>query len=302
MTYRISTVAELTGIPRNTLIAWERRYGIVDPNRHENGYRSYSEDDVARLLRIKNALNAGLKISEAVELVKRQAEPRPRTDVPPDEALRTGFDHIVTELLSALTNYRREDAERVLARLMPVPFTTRLQNVFFPVLTCVGDLWEAGKISVAQEHYASAVLRGHLASILLSIGPSNPRAPHAACTTFPGDQHDIASLALAIELSLEGSRVSYLGANLPADEVHGFVCREQPRLMCVSVIHRVEIATVSEYVSAVAPALAPGARLVLGGRVLGSMQHLARENVEITTSWPDVAALMNATSSHSGQR
>ena len=69
MAYRIKTVARLTGIPRNTLLAWERRYDLVEPTRASNGYREYSDQDVAMLTTVRRLLDEGYKISEAVSLV-----------------------------------------------------------------------------------------------------------------------------------------------------------------------------------------------------------------------------------------
>jgi MerR family transcriptional regulator, light-induced transcriptional regulator len=283
MKYLISTVAELTGIPRNTLLAWERRYKLVQPERHENGYRSYSESDVATILRLKNAVAAGLRVGEAVELLR--AEPENRLQILESEtkdptALK--FDEIRQELLSALLEYRRGDAEAVLERLLHVPFRVRLREVIFPILAQVGSLWEAGAVSVAQEHYASAVLRAHLAALFITVGGGAPSAPHAVTTTFVGDNHEIAALALAIQLGISGFRVSYLGANLPADELVKFAKKFRPELVCVSCILRPNPEEFDAYLSAISQV--PGVRWVLGGSV---PDVPARPGVELRREWSD---------------
>src|SRR5690606_22585766 len=158
MTYRIRTVAEMTGIPRNTLIAWERRYGFVQPARHENGYRSYSDEDVEKLRRVQNAMHAGLKISEAVALLQRDVNNEHRFEsVGVDAYTEQGYERVARQLTEALVNYRREEADAILARLTPVAFSERLHRVFFPVLRRIGDLWAEGSVTIAQEHYASAI-------------------------------------------------------------------------------------------------------------------------------------------------
>ena len=70
MGYRIKTVAELTGISRATLLAWERRYSIVEPSRQENGYREYSDNDLACLQSVKLLMDEGYKVSEAISLIQ----------------------------------------------------------------------------------------------------------------------------------------------------------------------------------------------------------------------------------------
>jgi len=73
MAYRIRTVAELVGVPRPTLVAWERRFGILEAPRTEDGFRVYSEKDLQTLLRIKAMLDSGMRISTAVDQLKSQA-------------------------------------------------------------------------------------------------------------------------------------------------------------------------------------------------------------------------------------
>lgn len=292
MTYRIRTVSEMTGIPRNTLIAWERRYGFVRPARHENGYRSYTDEDIERLRRVQNAIKAGLKVSEAMALLS-SGESDGLREV---EALRRGgadvegtLDAVWEELTDALVNYRRERVDEILNRLAPVPFSTRLHEVFFPVLRRVGDLWESGAISVTQEHYASALLRTHFAGILLGLGMRDSRAPHAACTTFVGELHELAALALAIHLSLQGYRVSYLGPNLPPEDVAQFCASQQVQLLCVSVINSVSKDEVDAYIAALSESAdVKKTRVVLGGSPLENLQLAVPAGVEVVPLWHDL--------------
>lgn len=288
MTYRIRTVAEMTGIPRNTLIAWERRYDFIHPERHPNGYRSYSDSDVEKLRRVQNAMHAGLKISEAVALLKREAElVDPEASGNSQSYSSEGFERIALELTDALVNYRRAEADAILARLTPVSFKERLHRVLFPVLRRIGDLWAEGAVTIAQEHYASAILRTHMAGVLVGIGAQGSFAEHAACTTFVGDMHELAALALAIQLSLEGRRVSYLGPNLPAEEAVAFCMSQAVRLLCVSVIRRPEDAALNKYMKIVAQLAETGTRVVLGGRQLGEFRLSVPDGVEIVPNWED---------------
>lgn len=288
MTYRIRTVAEMTGIPRNTLIAWERRYGFIRPERHPNGYRSYSETDVEKLRRVQNAMHAGLKISEAVALLKREAELRDPGESGNSQSYSSeGFEQIAVDLTEALVNYRRVEADSILTRLTPVAFKERLHRVLFPVLRRIGDLWAEGAVTIAQEHYASAILRTHMAGVLVGIGAQGSLAEHAACTTFVGDMHELAALALAIQLSLEGRRVSYLGPNLPAEEAVAFCKSQGVRMLCVSVIKKPEEATLTKYMKIVSQLAESGTRVVLGGRQLAEFQLSAPSGVEIVPNWED---------------
>ncbi len=288
MTYRIRTVAEMTGIPRNTLIAWERRYGFIRPERHSNGYRSYSEEDVEKLRRVQNAMHAGLKISEAVALLEQEGGRRESGESSRSYSYSSeGYDQIASELTDALVNYRRNEADEILAQLTPVAFKERLHRVFFPVLRKIGDMWAEGSVTIAQEHYASAVLRTHMAGVLVGIGARGNLADHVACTTFVADMHELAALALAIQLSLEGRRVSYLGPNLPAAEAVGFCKAQNVKMLCVSVIRRPDESTLKKYLKAMGELASDGTRVVLGGRQLANLELTAPDGVEIVPNWED---------------
>ena len=73
--YRTKTVCELTGVQRNTLLAWERRYDFLEPHRGANGYRSYSERDLTMIRAVKSYVDRGIAVSVAVEHVLSEAQP-----------------------------------------------------------------------------------------------------------------------------------------------------------------------------------------------------------------------------------
>ena len=144
MSYRIKTVAEMTGIPRNTILAWERRYHLFSPPRTPGGYRVFGDDDVALLRKLKTLQDQGYKISEAIGLLAERAPPPPRP--PRDELLRD-------RLLEYLVRFDRGGADRLRSELNMLSFRDRLDTVFLPLLLEVGEAWAAGQVSVAQEHF-----------------------------------------------------------------------------------------------------------------------------------------------------
>ena len=73
MGYQVKTVSQLTGIPRNTILAWERRYGLLNPSRSPEGHRMYSDSDVAVLEELKTLIAAGNRVGQAVKLLNTPA-------------------------------------------------------------------------------------------------------------------------------------------------------------------------------------------------------------------------------------
>lgn len=246
MTYRISTVAEVTGIPRNTLLAWERRYGLVRPSRHENGYRSYTDDDVAIILRLRNAIAAGLRIGEAVELIKKQADSDPKARK--SDAPSSGLDGLSARLLRSLFEYRRSEAEEILSELRAIPIDSRARQFYFPLLRELAAQIFERNITIAQGQLAITTLRAHLVSVLVSMDSSPRGAPHAATTTFPHDNYELSALAVAVQLAAAGFRVSYLGACLSADEIVDYTRKKQPAVVCISCSSTPEETLLSKHV------------------------------------------------------
>lgn len=284
----------MTGIPRNTLIAWERRYGLLNPERRDNGYRRYTEHDVSQLIKVKNALTAGLKISEAVELLHSQkaavpvsAERFSETPVQPVSqfASDSPYAGMRSQLLSALVGYRGQEASEILARLVTVSFTLRLQEIYFPVLHEIGDRWERGEISIAQEHFASGLIKSHLAAIFISTPAPSPTADHVVSVTMPHDEHEIAALALAIHLSLKGRRVTYLGSKLPREELVEFCVKQRPQLVCVSCITLPSRGDMRVFTDALIPVVLQGTRVVMGGSALVNVEIDPR--IEVAPNWGD---------------
>jgi MerR family transcriptional regulator, light-induced transcriptional regulator len=231
MSYRIKTVAELTGISASTLRAWERRYRFVTPDRSSGGYRVYTDSDVARIARIKSLVDNGFKVSEAISLSERDAPPLPPASISADS-----LTVIREELLSALLRMDRTAATRITDGLAALSVERRVDEVFLPVLTEVGRLWQRGDANVAQEHFASAFARGKLMGILdqLDAGPAEGR--EAICAGTPGELHEIGLLAAAVHLALRGFRVTYLGPDLPFEELGAGLKNRNPALVCTSLI------------------------------------------------------------------
>ncbi len=295
MSYRISTVADMTGIPRNTLIAWERRYGLLKPERRDNGYRRYTEHDVSQLIKVKNALTAGLKISEAVELLHAQGDAeRASAGAPVEDIIQpvsaftseSPYARMRSQLLAALIGYRGQEASEILARLVTVSFTVRLQEIYFPVLHEIGDRWERGDISIAQEHFATGLIKSHLAAIFVSTPAPAVGAQHVVSVTMPHDEHDIAALALAIHLSLKGRRVSYLGSKLPREELVNFCLKQHPHLVCVSCITLPSRGDLRLFTDSLLPVVDQGTRVVMGGSALIGVEIDPR--IEVAPSWGDL--------------
>lgn len=259
MGYRIKTVSEVTGIPRNTIVAWERRYGVIDPQRGDNRYRQYSDADIATLVELKTLVDSGYRISEAVDLV-RDADPA--VPASSGEALAIA----VKELQQHLLAFDRAAADRVRSRLSTVPFRQLVDGLLSPLARAIGHDWERGVCSIAQEHYATAWIRDQLVAMLLQLECGPTTGPLVACATPPGERHEIGLLGLAVQLALMGQRVSYLGPDLPLEDIASYAAAERPAVVCLSLATRQNAASLRRLAADLRAILPESTRLMIGGQ------------------------------------
>lgn len=181
---RIGELARRVGVSPHVLRVWERRYGLR-PARSVGGQRLYSPTDEQRI--------------RAVAELRRQG-------VPAAEA--------VARLLRATEDFDELEGQRVLDALLDQrPLAEVVGRVVLPFLEVLGDRWEEGTMSVAQEHFASGLVRRRLSA--LSLGPAGGRGPVAVLACPPGELHDIALLAFGLLLARQGWQVRFLGADTP---------------------------------------------------------------------------------------
>lgn len=217
--YPIRAVARLTGLSIDTLRAWERRYGAVEPTRGERG-RLYSEEHITRLKQLASLVERGHAIGTIAampdEALRRLAnEGRPRA------ASNRGASADLTPLLTAVKAYDLEAIESHLARLA-VLLTPRdfVLLVAMPVLHEVGTRWDEGSVRPAQEHLVSAILRSVLGGVLRAM-PRRSGAPRMVFATLPGERHELGLLSAAVLAAAAGAYAIYLGPDLPgADLAH----------------------------------------------------------------------------------
>jgi MerR family transcriptional regulator, light-induced transcriptional regulator len=232
---RIGELSRRLGVSDHVLRAWERRYGLLRPARSPGGFRLYTEDDERRVRRMQAHLARGLSAAEAA-----------RATLGEDQAPVAGEDTKAVErrgspidapgaLARAMEEMDEPAAQAVLDRLL-ADFTveTVLRDVVLPYLRAVGEHWERGQASVAQEHFASNVLRGRLAN--LARGWGTGRGPRALLACPPGEEHDLPLLAFGIVLHRNGWRISYLGANTPLEDLVRTTAELQPDLVVLAAV------------------------------------------------------------------
>jgi methanogenic corrinoid protein MtbC1 len=219
----IAALTRRTGLPPDTIRKWEQRYGVIRPERTPGGQRRYNEVDVARIEWLKARLAEGYRIGEAAALLGSVDLGAPAS---PEEHR--------TALLAAV---ERNDVD-ALGRLVDQALTLHgMEEAFLailaPMLVEVGERWERGELSVAQEHLATGVVRASLERLLADARPTVHWLAVLACAAQ--EQHEIGLMMLAVLLRADGWNVAYLGPNTPTEQAVELARRIGASALCFSV-------------------------------------------------------------------
>ena len=211
---RIGELTKRTGVSPELLRAWEQRYGLLQPTRTPGGFRLYSADDEARVQRMQSLVSGGLAAAQAARLVLSGGEPEPRTD----SGSVITLEDAAANLSAALDRLEEQAANSALDRLFSAyTVETVLQEVVLSYLHQLGERWEGGEVSVAQEHFASNLLRGRLLG--LAQGWGQGQGPLAILACVPGEHHELGLLVFGVSLRRRGWRITYLGTDSPIGAV-----------------------------------------------------------------------------------
>jgi len=223
---RIGELSRRQSVSPDLLRVWERRYGLLDPQRTNGGFRLYTHADEERVRAMRRHLAQGFSAAVAARMALR-------APVPPPDADREGVLEVaVGELGAALEGFHDVEGQVVLDRLLATfSIETVLRDVVLPYLRSLGDRWASGELSVGQEHFASGMLRGRLFG--LARGFDIGVGPRALLACPAGEQHDLGLLCFGIGLREHGWRVTYLGADSPIETIRDTAGRLSPDIVVV---------------------------------------------------------------------
>jgi MerR family transcriptional regulator, light-induced transcriptional regulator len=251
---RIGELSKRSGVSVELLRAWERRYGLLSPARSSGGLRLYSSQDLERVRMMREHLAAGLAAAEAAALASRSGlEEEPNGPMLRPEALRQS-------LADALDGFDEPRAQTILDRLLALTtLDTLLREIVLPYLHDLGERWARGEASVAQEHFASGIVRGRLLGLArdwgLGVGPV------ALLACLPGEQHDIGLIAFGLALRARGWRIVYLGSDTPVPMVEQVSRAVDPSIVVLSAVRAESLGPVRQELDA----FARSQRLALAG-------------------------------------
>ena len=204
---------------------------MLDPIRSPGGLRLYSLADLERVRVMQQHLADGLAAAEAAAAAVRA----PGESTKAAGTARESPVAAVDQLAAALEEFDEPRAQAIFDRLLAeVTLDVFLSEIVMPYLRDLGTRWVRGEITVAQEHFASNVVRGRLLGIARGWGRGV--GPRALLACAPGEQHELGLIAFGLALRTHGWRIEYLGADTPLETIRGVANTLDVDLVVVSAV------------------------------------------------------------------
>lgn len=282
----IQVAARRAGLTPDLLRAWERRYGVVTPGRTQGSHRLYSDEDIERLRLIHEAVNAGRRIGQVARLGQEELRNLVDSDraFPGTAASGAGEEvpappgpPLVGACLAAIEALDQEELVRILEKeAINQPVPALVEGLIQPLLETIGREWGAGKLRICHEHMSSSVLRTFIDSLRASR-PAPPGAPHLLVGTPAGQHHEFGALITTLFAEVDGWRVTYLGPNLPAEELAAAVSQTGARALALSVSFPPDDPHLARELKKLGKLLPPGFPVLVGGGAAAAYSRMLEE-------------------------
>ena len=252
--YPIGEVSRRAGVSTDVIRAWERRYGLLAPQRSETNARLYTAADIARLRLMRHYTEQSIPRARAANLVRSAftAALDSNPGIPPADVRRA-----TTILRNSLERFDAQPAERALKRLAAV-FTPGviLRDVALPYLREVGVRWESSAAAVAQEHFASSFFEAWMVNAPHRRRGIGSRRAVLACV--PGEQHVLGLAAFGIVVRDLGWSVTFLGRDTPLSAARFAAERVSADVVVLAAVVPDTLAAVAGEIAALAAKLPGG--------------------------------------------
>lgn len=212
----IGETAQRSGVPKDTLRIWERRYGFPAPLRDAAGDRIYPDDQVEKLRLIRILIEQGRRpsklVTRSLEALQAEFQVGAAEPGPPE-----------TWVIEALELLRDHDLEGLRTRLVETLHARGLRPFVLDnassLATAIGEAWVAGELEVFEEHLFTELLTRVLRGALAGVGRGAEARPRVLLTTLPGEPHALGLLMAECLMTLAGAACLSLGPETPAADV-----------------------------------------------------------------------------------
>lgn len=220
--YSIKELEKLSGIKAHTIRIWEKRYGLLVPERTDSNIRYYDDEQLKRLLNVSLLINSGWKVSKVAKLDPPEIKEALREAVDQSADIDLATENKINGLVVSMMELDEDKFNAIFHRsVLRRGFLKTVIEVLYPFLNKVGILWSYSEINPAQEHFISYLIREKI--IVATEGLGTVLAPKANWVLFlpENELHEIGLLISNYLLRSHNIKTIYLGANVPMNDIKG---------------------------------------------------------------------------------
>jgi DNA-binding transcriptional MerR regulator len=283
--YSIKDLERLSGIKAHTIRIWEQRYNIIAPDRTDTNIRTYSDDDLRKILNIALLNKHGLKISHIAELSDADIHQQVISISESD----TDFSNQVNALTIAMVEMDEDRFEKIIStNTLRLGFEKTMIRVLYPFLQRVGMMWLTGAINPAQEHFISNLIRQKLiVAIDGQTATINSQSPKFLLFCPEGELHEVPLLFSNYLLRSRKFRVVYLGISLPFDNLQSVAEIHNPDYLLTILTTQPSGLETQDYIDKLSKAY-PKTTIIISGRELVDKLFNYPKNVKHTNNIDDL--------------
>lgn len=276
------TIAEVerdTGIGKDTLRVWERRYGFPQPQRDAGGNRLYDRIQLDRLRLIRRLLDAGHRPGRVVGLPTPQLQALAQALDAGVAAAGSPTDEVARALAWLRTDRVQELREDLRAALRRHGLAGVVDALVAPLAVQVGLAWQRGELQVYQEHLFTETVQAVLREgLMVAEAASCAARPSVLLTTPPGEVHQLGLLMVQCHLVEAGARCVTLGPSTPLADIAAAAQRMAADVVGLSFSAWAAPRDVVETVQRLRGVLPAGVQLWVGGS--GAQRPLKRVRLD----------------------
>jgi len=217
-TFGIRDLENLSGIKAHTLRIWEKRYGLLEPDRTATNIRTYSLKSLQKLLNVTLLYNNGYKISKIARIPESELPAHVREMV----ARSSTRSHAINAFKLAMINFDQGLFQKTFTALeQEKSFREIFWEVFIPLLEELGLLWQTDTIGPAHEHFVTHLIKQKILLSTEKVQAETPVTQEQVFVLFlpENEIHEIGLLFVNFELAFRGYRTIYLGQTIPLENL-----------------------------------------------------------------------------------
>ncbi len=284
----ISAVERETGLSKDVLRMWERRYGFPKPGRDDNGERQYTPADVGKLRAMKRLMDVGVRPGKIVKLALTELNAMADARTPARlDPLAPALEHDVLEMLKT---HDATSLQHLLANLMMRQGLQRfVLDTITPLNRAIGDAWMRGELQIFEEHLYTEQLQVALRAAINAF-PRQTGMPRVLLTTFPSELHGIGLLMVEAMMVPEGAHCISLGPQTPLEDIRRAALAHKVHIVALSFSAAFPLRQATDGLLTLRRQLPSQVSLWAGGE----MTRRVRKTMPGIVLIPDLASTINA--------